>query len=133
MPGFAAPGKYRRGVVGDAQLAVAAAGGDRDALADIYDRYANTVYELCRVVLGDAGLPGPTVSVWLSGAKAQLAGAVRCTLLIRSGGGGCAELTSLTPRKHAALDALTRKRVARHAASCATCAPTWNASPDALG
>ncbi|HVV35787.1 MAG TPA: sigma-70 family RNA polymerase sigma factor, partial [Acidimicrobiales bacterium] len=38
----------------DAELAIAAASGDRDAFADIYDRYANALYELCRAVLGDA-------------------------------------------------------------------------------
>ncbi|HVT76965.1 MAG TPA: sigma-70 family RNA polymerase sigma factor [Acidimicrobiales bacterium] len=38
----------------DAELAIAAASGDRDAFADIYDRYADALYELCRAVLGDA-------------------------------------------------------------------------------
>ena len=52
VPAFAASG-YRRNVVGDAELAVAAAAGDRAALGDIYDRYADTLYELCRVILRD--------------------------------------------------------------------------------
>ena len=38
----------------DAQLALAAADGDRDALAAIYDKYADTLYELCRAVLRDS-------------------------------------------------------------------------------
>ena len=45
---------YRDGVPTDAELAIAAASGDRGAFADIYDRYANSLYELCRAVLGDA-------------------------------------------------------------------------------
>ena len=53
VPVFAAPDGYGRDVVGDAELAIAAAGGDRDALAAIYDRYADTLYELCRVILRD--------------------------------------------------------------------------------
>ncbi len=227
----------------DSELAIAAASGDRGALADIYDRYANTLHELCRVILGDAheaadalqdtfviaatrlaslrepdrlkpwlcaiarheairrsskrarmrpshdevldvpvtddsasglvagdafnlvwesaegltdreravlelnvrqglegadlaaalGLPGPATSVLLSRAKTQLGAAVRCTLLIRGGRDACTELASIAPRKHAALDGLTRKRVTRHASECAICGPTWNASPDALG
>ncbi len=52
VPAFAAYG-YRRDVVGDAELAVAAAGGNRAALSAIYDRYADTLYELCRVILRD--------------------------------------------------------------------------------
>jgi RNA polymerase sigma factor (sigma-70 family) len=231
-------------VASDSELAIAAASGDRGALADIYDRYANTLHELCRVILGDAheaadalqdtfviastrlaslrdperlkpwlcaiarheairrsskrarmrpardevldvpvtddaaaaglvagdafnlvwdsaegltereravlelnvrqglegadlaaavGLPGPATSVLLSRAKTQLAAAVRCTLLIRGGREACAELASIAPRKHAALDGLTRKRVTRHASECAICEPKWNASPDALG
>ena len=230
-------------MVGDAELAVAAAGGDRGALADIYDRHADALYELCRAILHDAheasdalqdtfviastrlgqlrdperlkpwlcaiarresirrsskrarmrpshdevldvpvmddtagaamaddaaslvweaanaltererallvlnvreglegadladaaGLPGPQASVILSRAKTQLATAVRCTMLIRRGRGECAELAQLVPKAHHALDGLTRKRVARHAPSCATCEPTWNSSPDALG
>jgi RNA polymerase sigma factor (sigma-70 family) len=234
---------YREGVLTDAELAIAAASGDRGAFADIYDRYANTLYELCRAVLGDsheasdalhdsfviaatrlqglrdpsrlkpwlcaiarhesirrssrrarnrpsidevlevpvaddaarglmaedaaslvwesadaltdreravlvlnvrqglegaelaaaAGLPGPTVSVVLSRAKTQLAAAVRCTLLIRNGRDACAELAQIVPRKHAALDGLTRKRVARHAPSCSICSEQWNKSPEALG
>ncbi|MEY2467981.1 MAG: hypothetical protein QOF21_679 [Actinomycetota bacterium] len=40
-------------MVGDAELAVAAAAGDRAALGQIYDRYADTLYELCRVILRD--------------------------------------------------------------------------------
>ncbi len=227
----------------DSELAIAASSGDRGALADIYDRYGNTLYELCRVILGDAheaadamndafviaatrlsglrdpgrlkpwlcaiarheairrsskrarmrpshdevldvpvtddalaalraddafnlvwesaesltereravlmlnvrqglegaelaaaaGLPGPATSVALTRAKAQLATAVRCTLLIRSGREACAELAAMAPRKHAMLDGLTRKRVARHAPTCAVCEPTWSRSPDALG
>jgi hypothetical protein len=80
-----------------------------------------------------AGLPGPTVSVLLSRAKTQLASAVRCTLLIRTGRDNCAELAQIVPRKHAALDGLTRKRVARHATSCSICVDQWNKSPEALG
>ncbi len=240
---FAHPRKYGSAVVGDAELAVAAASGDRTALADIYDRYADSLHEICRAVLHDAheasdavhdtfviastrlgqlrdpdrlkpwlfaiarresirrsskrarmrpshdevldlpvvddaaggamaddaaalvweaanaltererallvlnvrhglegadladaaGLPGPQASVVLSRAKTQLASAVRCTLLIRNGRGDCAELSSIVPKGHHALDGLTRKRVARHAQSCPTCEPKWNASPDALG
>ncbi len=243
MPVFTASGGYRREVVGDAELAIAAAGGDRGALADIYDRYADTLYELCRAVLRDAheasdavqdtfviaatrlgglrdperlkpwlcaiarreairrsskrarnrpshdevldvpviddeaggliandaanlvweaaealsererallvlnvrqglegadlaeaaGMDSAQTSVVLSRAKAQLATAVRCTLLIRNGRGDCAELSSIVPHAHAALDGLTRKRVARHAQSCEHCEPKWNASPNALG
>lgn len=227
----------------DAELAIAASSGDRSAFADIYDRYANTLYELCRAVLGDAheasdavhdtfviaatrlsglrdpsrlkpwlcaiarhesirrsskrarnrpsvdevlevpvadesarglmaedaaslvweaadaltdreravlvlnvrqglegadlaaaaGLPSATTSVLLSRAKTQLASAVRCTLLIRNGRDACPELAQLVPRKHAALDGLTRKRVARHAQGCSICAETWNKTPEALG
>jgi RNA polymerase sigma factor (sigma-70 family) len=234
---------YRFGVLTDAELAIAAASGDRSAFADIYDRYANSLYELCRAVLGDpheasdalhdtfviaatrlaglrdpsrlkpwlcaiarhesirrsskrsrnrpsvdevlevpvadesarglmaedaaalvweaadaltereravlvlnvrqglegaelaaaAGLPGATVSVLLSRAKTQLASAVRCALLIRTGRDACPELTQIVPRKHAALDGLTRKRVARHATSCPICAESWNKTPEALG
>jgi RNA polymerase sigma factor (sigma-70 family) len=230
-------------VVSDSELAIAAASGDRGALADIYDRYGNTVYELCRAILSDAheasdalqdtfviaatrlgglrdpnrlkpwlcaiarhesirrsskrarnrpsrdevldvpvaddaatalmandaanlvwesaesltereravlvlnvrqglegaelaaaaGLPGPATSVLLSRAKTQLATAVRCTLLIRNGRDDCVELAALVPRKHAAIDALTRKRVARHATSCPICATKWNSTPEALG
>jgi RNA polymerase sigma factor (sigma-70 family) len=232
-----------RDVQSDSQLAIAAASGDRDALADIYDRYANTLYELCRVILNDpheasdalqdtfviaatrlsglrdpdrlkpwlcaiarheairrsskrarnrpahddaldipvmdesttglvaddaanlvweaaealtereravlvlnvrqglegaelaaaAGMPGPATSVLLSRAKTQLASAVRCTLLIRNGRDACPELAQIVPRKHAAIDGLIRKRVARHATSCAICATTWNKTPEALG
>lgn len=241
--GFGAHGQYRSTVVGDAELAVAAAAGDRAALADIYDRYADSLHELCRAILHDAheasdavhdtfviastrldqlrepdrlkawlcaiarresirrsskrarmrpshdevldvpvmddparapiaddaaalvweaasaltdrerallvlnvrqgldgadladaaGLPGPQASVVLSRAKTQLANAVRCTLLIRSGRSDCAELTALVPKAHHALDGLTRKRVARHAQGCEHCELKWNASPDALG
>jgi len=236
-------GRNVRDVLSDSQLAIAAASGDRGALADIYDRYANTLYELCRVILNDpheasdalqdtfviaatrlsglrdpdrlkswlcaiarhesirrsskrarnrpthddaldvpvmddattglvaddaanlvweaaealtereravlvlnvrqglegaelaaaAGMPGPATSVLLSRAKTQLATAVRCTLLIRNGRDDCVELAALVPRKHAALDALTRKRVARHASSCPICATKWNSTPEALG
>jgi RNA polymerase sigma factor (sigma-70 family) len=230
-------------VLTDAELAIAAANGDRGAFADIYDRYANGLYELCRAVLGDAheasdavhdtfviaathlaglrdparlkpwlcaiarhesirrstkrarnrpsidevlevpvadesarrliagdaaslvweaadaltereravlvlnvrqglegaelaaaaGLPSATTSVLLSRAKTQLATAVRCALLLRSGRDDCAELARVAPRKHAALDGLARKRVARHAATCPVCATTWNKTPEALG
>lgn len=37
----------------DATLAVAAAAGDRDAFAEIYDRYADHIYDLCTSVLRD--------------------------------------------------------------------------------
>ncbi|MDP1793860.1 MAG: sigma-70 family RNA polymerase sigma factor [Acidimicrobiales bacterium] len=230
-------------MVGDAELAVAAASGDRAALADIYDRYADSLHEMCRAVLHDAheasdavhdtfviastrlgqlrdperlkpwlfaiarresirrsskrarmrpshdevldvpvvddtaggaiaddaaalvweaanaltereravlvlnvrqglegadladaaGLPGPQTSVILSRAKTQLAGAVRCTLLLRNGRTDCSELATIVPAAHRMLDGLTRKRVARHAQSCVICEPKWNASPDALG
>ncbi len=240
---FGAHGHYFSNVVGDAELAVAAASGDRGALADIYDRYADSLYELCRAILHDpheasdalqdtfviastrlgqlrdperlkpwlsaiarresirrsskrarmrpshdevldvpvmddtsggamaddaaslvweaanaltererallvlnvrqglegadladaAGMPGPQASVVLSRAKTQLATAVRCTLLIRSGRSECAELGAIVPKAHQALDGLTRKRVARHAQSCATCEPKWKSSPNALG
>lgn len=240
---FDPPHNYGSSVVGDAELAVAAANGDRGALADIYDRYADSLYELCRAVLHDpheasdalqdtfviastrlgqlrdperlkpwlsaiarresirrsskrarmrpshdevldvpvvddtegtamaddaaalvweaanaltererallvlnvrqglegadladaAGMPGPQASVVLSRAKTQLAAAVRCTLLIRNGRNDCAELGQIVPKAHQALDGLTRKRVARHAQSCAICEPKWNSSPNALG
>ncbi len=230
-------------MVGDAELARAAAAGDRTALGDIYDRYADGLYELCRAILHDpheasdalqdtfviaatrlaqlrdperlkpwlaaiarresirrssararmrpshdavldvpvmddsaggamahaaaalvweaanalterersllvlnvrqglegadladaAGLPGPQASVILSRAKTQLASAVRCMVLLRNGRAGCAELAHIVPKAHHALDGLTRKRVARHAQSCAICEPKWHASPDALG
>ena len=229
MPAFAASG-YRLSVVGDAELAVAAAAGDRAAFGRIYERYADTLYELCRVILRDpglasdamqdtfviaasrlaglrdkdrlkpwlcaiarhesfrrsnkrvddvpvagaadpvfgseaaslvwtaadaltdrqrlvlqlnvrqglegselaeaAGLSATTASVVLTEAKSQLAIAVRCMLLVRYGRSGCAELASIAPGD--ALDASTRKRVARHAPDCVNCAPRWNASPDAL-
>ena len=243
MPAFAAPDGYRRYVVGDAELALAAAGGDRDALASIYDRYADSLYEMCRVILRDAheasdavqdtfviaatrlgglrdpdrlkpwlfaiarreairrsskrarnrpshdevldvpvidesadglmandaanlvweaaealsererallmlnvrqglegsdladaaGMPSAQASVVLSRAKTQLATAVRCTLLIRGGRAACTELSAIVPHAHAALDGLTRKRVARHAQDCEICEPKWNATPSALG
>jgi RNA polymerase sigma factor (sigma-70 family) len=41
-------------VTGDADLTRALVHGDRDALGEIYDRYGDTVYELCRVILRDA-------------------------------------------------------------------------------
>ncbi|MEY2468783.1 MAG: hypothetical protein QOF21_1481 [Actinomycetota bacterium] len=44
---------YGSTVVGDAELAIAAGGGDRAALAEIYDRYADSLYELCRAILRD--------------------------------------------------------------------------------
>lgn len=55
MPAFAACG-YRHvvDVRSDAQLALAASSGDREALGAIYDRYSDTLYELCRAVLRDA-------------------------------------------------------------------------------
>jgi RNA polymerase sigma factor (sigma-70 family) len=39
--------------VSDAELAVAAAGGDRTALADIYDRYASRLHDYCVGLMGD--------------------------------------------------------------------------------
>lgn len=229
-------------VVSDSQLALAAASGDRRALADIYDRYANTLYDLCRAVLGDghapsdalrdtfviaatrlgalsdptrlkpwlcaiarheslrrssrpertrrardevlgvpvtdaiagtlvtddaehlawqpaesltdaeravlvlnarqglegaelaaaAGFSLSTTSTLLTRAKTQLVSTLRCSWLVRGERERCAELASIAPRKHAALDASSRKRVMRHAASCASCGPKWNASPDAF-
>ena len=80
-----------------------------------------------------AGLTSATTSVVLSRAKTQLATAVRCTLLIRGGRDDCAELAQIVPRKHAAIDGLTRKRVARHAAECPICVDSWNKTPEALG
>ena len=243
MPAFAACG-YRRAVVGDAELAIAAAGGNRAALSAIYDRYAESLFELCRVILRDpheasdalqdtfviaatrfgglrdpdrlkpwlcaiarresirrsskrarmrpaqdevvdvsvsdealsdgaeaddsaslvwaaaeslterersllvlnvrqgldgadladaAGLPGPTASVVLSRAKSQLGVAVRTLLLVRHGRSDCGQLASLAPAGLAQLDALTRKRVVRHASRCETCEPRFNSAPDALG
>ncbi|MFP4512565.1 MAG: RNA polymerase sigma factor [Acidimicrobiales bacterium] len=38
----------------DAELAVAAAAGDRDALAGIYDRYADRIHDFCTSMLRDA-------------------------------------------------------------------------------
>ena len=242
MPAFAACG-YRRVVVGDAELAVAAAAGDRAALGQIYERNADALYELCRVILRDrheasdamqdtfvvatsrlaglqdketlkpwlcaiarhesfrrsskrtrtsqshdeifdvavaddtadrvfgseaanlvwtaaqaltdrerlvlqlsvrhglegseladaAGLSAPTASVALGRAKSELAVAVRSTLLLRYGRGGCAELALIAPANHHVFDAPTLKRVARHAPECVNCGPRWNASPDGLG
>lgn len=80
-----------------------------------------------------AGVPGPTASVILSRAKTQLASAVRCTLVIRNKRDECKELASIVPGKHSSLDALTRKRVARHAQNCSICSRTWASTPSALG
>jgi RNA polymerase sigma factor (sigma-70 family) len=40
-------------VVGDAELVGAAAAGDRAAFAEIYDRYANRLYDFCIGIVGD--------------------------------------------------------------------------------
>jgi hypothetical protein len=39
--------------ISDAELAVAAAGGDRQAFAGIYDRYADRLYDFCMSMVAD--------------------------------------------------------------------------------
>ena len=60
-------------MAGDAELASAAAAGDRDAFAGIYDRYADRLHDFCIGMLRDRDAAADCVQEAFCTAAAQLA------------------------------------------------------------